>query len=97
MLYADYPAGTTPVEGRTAGGRASFREATDAVSVRVVADDRQGPVAACRVLVGEQEDEILASDYAIDALGVEVKRHGEGLWRFAGEDLVRPSVAPEIW
>lgn len=97
VLYPEYPSGTEPVEAHGVGGRVDFRKAKEPVSARVVAEDREGPVVPFVVLIGEQDDEILVSDYGIDALGVKIESHGEGLWRFADEERIRPSVPRQSW
>jgi hypothetical protein len=98
LLYPDYPAGTVPHGATTAGGATTFREIVgETVRVRILAGDREGPVADFRVLVSEADDEVLVSDYGIDALGAKIERHGPGIWRFAGENLERKSAPPQLW
>lgn len=97
LLFPRYPAGTAAAEAVTAGGRVTLRLADEPAMIRIVTADREGPVASCQVVVAEDEDEVLLSDYAIDALGVEIKKHGEGIWRFADEERLRPSVPRQHW
>ncbi|GIW72688.1 MAG: hypothetical protein KatS3mg102_2230 [Planctomycetota bacterium] len=96
-LFPDYPAGSRPLPALTAGGQTTLRELGEPLWVRVLAGDREGPAASCRVLVSEAEDEVLLSDYAIDALGVRIEQHGPGIWRFADEQRTRASVPAEPW
>lgn len=96
-LFPEYPAGTRPLGAATAGGRISLRVAPVPAWVRVVTKDREGTRVRFQVVVSEAEDEVLVSDYGIDALGVKIERQGEGLWRFADEERVRPSVARRSW
>ncbi|MBI4614323.1 MAG: hypothetical protein HY720_11985 [Planctomycetes bacterium] len=97
LLFPEYPAGMVPVGGATAGGRATFLASREELAARVREPDRDGPAIAFRVVVSEHDDEILVSDSGIDALGVEVKKHGEGLWRFDGETRIRRSVPRRRW
>lgn len=96
-LFPQYPAGTRPMGATTAGGRVSLRAASEPAWVHVVTQDRKGPNVRFQVVVSEEEDEILVSDYGIDALGVKIERQGEGLWRFADEERTRPSVPRQSW
>jgi hypothetical protein len=49
------------------------------------------------VLISSEETEVLASDTAIDAFGVEILSHGKGTWRFARERRPRESVSRREW
>jgi hypothetical protein len=63
----------------------------------VDAGDRSGPTVLVNILVSDAETEVLVSDTAIDAFNIEIRSHGRGLWRFAGEERDRPSVPPQLW
>jgi hypothetical protein len=69
----------------------------DPIEAWIDGGDRQGPKIAVKIIVSDAETEVLVSDTAIDALGVEIQSHGRGLWRFAGESESRPSVPPQLW
>ena len=96
-LFPQFPAGTTAATIGTAGGDAEILVPSDRVFARIVTGDRESREVAVRVFISEEESEILVSDTAIDALDVEIKSPGKGLWRFAAEDQVRDSVAPQAW
>ncbi|HEY3234598.1 MAG TPA: hypothetical protein VGJ84_07765 [Polyangiaceae bacterium] len=96
-LFPDAPSGAHPDSVQTAGGASPVLVLPDPVEACVDAGDRMGPVAVVHVIVSEFESEVLVSDTAIDALGLEIKSHGRGLWRFVGEERVRPSVPPQLW
>ena len=70
---------------------------SERILARVVIEERQGPEVSVRVFISDDEPEILISDMAIDALGVEIKSPGKGLWRFADEEEIRHSAAYQIW
>ena len=72
-LFPEYPAGTRPMGATTAGGRVSLRVAAETAWVHVVTQDRNGPRVRFQVVVSEEEDEVLISDYGIDALGVKIE------------------------
>lgn len=63
----------------------------------VVTRDRRGRAIRFHVLVAEGEREVLVSDSAIDALGVEIKSFGKGLWRFRRQRRLRRSEDPQRW
>ena len=96
-LYAHEPAGAATNEVQTAGGASDVLVLPDPIDAWVDAGDRSGPVASVRILVSDVETEALISDTAIDALGLEIKSHGRGIWRFIGEDRERQSVLPQLW
>jgi len=96
-LYSTEPAGTRADEVQTAGGASAVLVLADPVDAWVDAGDRAGPVAPVHVIVSDAETEVLVSDAAIDALGIEIKSHGRGVWRFAGEERERPSVPKQLW
>jgi len=96
-LYVHEPAGVATSEVQTAGGPSDVLVVPDPIDAWVDGGDRSGPVAAVRILVSDAETEALVSDTAIDALGLEIKSHGRGIWRFAGEDHDRQSVPPQLW
>lgn len=81
----------------TAGGPSRVRVVPSSVRIRVRTDDRAGRWARVDAIVSSQEREILVSDTVIDLLGVEIKSHGAGLWRFGSERRVRRSVPPRDW
>ena len=93
---------TDPTRGRPVGARVASGEITlllseEGVTAQVTSAERDSPQTRCAVLVSDGGDEILISDTAIDALGVEIKSFGRGTWRFTGEDRLRQSDPPRIW
>lgn len=96
-LYPKFPEGTHSEIVSTAGGPDLVHTSLDLLEGRVVTRDRKGPVTDLRTIISDVETEILVSDTAIDALGLEVKSHGRGLWRFAGEARVRASARRRDW
>jgi hypothetical protein len=96
-LFAENPAGTHSDDVQTAGGRSEVLVLPDPVEAWVDAGDRSGPTVLVNILVSDAETEVLVSDTAIDAFTIEIRSHGRGLWRFAGEERDRPSVPPQLW
>ncbi len=85
------------ITARTADHEATMTRPVDALVMRVLSDDREGPAVACRALVAPHADEILLSDSAIDAVGVGIRSFGGGLWQFVGESRTRSSEESETW
>lgn len=54
-------------------------------------------VVSIRVIVSDMETEVLVSDTAIDAFGIEIRSHGRGIWHFSDEERLRDSVPPQLW
>jgi hypothetical protein len=96
-LFSREPEGAHADEVQTAGGTSSVIALPDSIEAWVDGGDRSSPVIAVHVIVSDAETEVLVSDTAIDALGIEITSHGRGLWRFAGEHVTRPSVPPQLW
>ncbi len=96
-LYDQLPLETTAETIGTAGGDVEILAPSERILARVVIEERQGPEVSVRVFISDDEPEILISDMAIDALGVEIKSPGKGLWRFADEEEIRHSAAYQIW
>ena len=96
-LFREEPVGSRVDEVQTAGGASSVMTLPDAISAWVDAGDRSSSVVSVHVLVSDAETEVLVSDTAIDALGIEITSHGRGLWRFADDQKTRTSVPPQLW
>lgn len=95
-LFA-HPMKGKKVAARTADHEATMTRPADPLVVRVLSDDREGPAVTCRALVAPHAEEVLLSDSAIDAVGVEIRSFGGGLWQFVGESRTRRSEEPETW
>ncbi len=69
------------------------------VLVRVVTSDRRTPWVRARAVSVPGEHEVLLSDRLLDALGIEIVRAGDGLWRFHGEPsgVLRESAEARLW
>lgn len=91
------PSQAHQISAEVAGGETSFLLVDERVDGSVRTVDRQGPAVSFQVLISDRDREVLVSDSGIDALGIEVVRFGQGLWRFAGEGQSRASAAPRYW
>jgi hypothetical protein len=91
------PEDSDRIVAEVAGGTTTFLLACDNLTIRIVTPERKGPAVACDAIVSMGDREILVSDTAIDALGVEVRSFGKGLWKFSDEDRNRPSEPPQYW
>jgi hypothetical protein len=96
-LFSKEPAGSHIDQVQTAGGAASVVTLSEAIEAWVDGGDRSSPIVPVLVLVSDAETEVLVSDTAIDAFGIEITSHGRGLWRFAGDARTRSSVPPQLW
>ena len=96
-LFPREPSGSRVDEVQTAGGTSSVVTLSDSIEAWVDAGDRSSSVISVHVLVSDAETEVLVSDTAIDALGIEITSHGRGIWRFAGELMTRSSVPAQLW
>ncbi len=69
------------------------------VLVRLVTEDRVSPWIRARAVSVPEEFEVLLNDKLLDALGIEIVKAGEGLWRFHGEPInrIRRSTQPQFW
>ena len=96
-LFPQDPVGVYEEQVQTAGGTDTVAVVPGAVEAWVHGGDRSSVVVGVKVLVSDAESEVLVSDTAIDAFGIEIKSHGQGLWRFNDEERVRPSVPHQLW
>lgn len=96
-LYRRIPANAAREGIQTAGGASNVIVLPSPLKARVLVPSRKGPSARLSVLISSEETEVLASDTAIDALGVEILSHGKGIWRFSHERVRRESVPRAEW
>ncbi len=96
-LFPVLPPGTKAQTIGTAGGDAQILVPSEKIFARVLVEDQRGPEIPVCVFISDEEVEILVSDTAIDALGVEIKSPGKGLWKFAGEEEIHSSSPPQEW
>lgn len=67
------------------------------VSVRVETEDRASQWVSSKAVTVPGEYEVLISDALAEALGIEIIRPRQGLWRLAGEQGFRRSEEPRYW
>ena len=67
------------------------------VEVCVETEDRVSNWVKAKAVSVPGEYEVLLSDALTEALGVEIIKPKQGLWKFANEDKVRPSEKPKYW
>ncbi len=81
------------------GGPVNVNRVPDVVRVRVVTDDREGPVAVSAVLLAEADDEVIISDALSEMLGIVILKPKKGLWVFSDEpaDKERGSLPAQFW
>ncbi len=79
-------------EFETAGG-ITYGYAVKGAKVSLIAGEEEKPPINCRIIVLFQIDQVLLSDFAIDALGIRVLSFKKGTWRHKDdpEDVVRES------
>lgn len=77
----------------TGGGLAEGYLVPQAITVRVVTEDRSSREVVANLLVTPFIDEALISDCLAEELGIQVLYPKRGLWKFADEGRVRESVS----
>ncbi len=83
----------TPIRYATAGGMGLSLVPIGIGSVRALVPDRQTPAVDARILVSQDETEIVMNDVLVEALGLVLLKPGHGIWRFLddAQDRERPS------
>ncbi|MBI4613969.1 MAG: hypothetical protein HY720_10205 [Planctomycetes bacterium] len=81
------------------GGLLEIAALPDAVRVRVLTSDRDGPVVNAGVLFTQTDNEVVLSDWLVGALAIVLLEPGIGAWCFRDElgQRNRASEAPVIW
>ena len=67
------------------------------VYVRAETGDKVTEWVKAKAVCVPNEYEVIMSDALIEALGIEIVRAKQGLWRFHGEERVRESEKPFYW
>ncbi|MBI4616404.1 MAG: hypothetical protein HY720_22525 [Planctomycetes bacterium] len=81
------------------GGIVQTWAVRDAVRLKVVAPDREGPWAQASVVLAETDNEAVLSDCLLDAIELLILKPGQGTWCFWNElgQLTRKSEPPTLW
>lgn len=99
-LYPALPSGTEVEEYVGVGGSVvrAFR-APGALEISVLTSDKESRSVRAVAVVMPEEEEVILSDKAIDALGVVLLKPGEGIWRFSDDPphVERSSERKEGW
>jgi len=80
----------------TAGGPLECAFVEQALELKLLLEDREGPELTCNAIVSPYEREVLLSDAVIEALGIQIISAKSGKWRLKDDPpgLERSSVSP---
>jgi len=98
-MWPEFPKGTKVEVYSSIGGVVSLYLVPRAASVILKARDRDTKSVPVHVVISDKENEVLLSDKLLDALNIELKRPGAGIWKFLDDppDRERVSESPEYW